>query len=318
MKAYGFILLLCVTMISIPWNIEAQATSFSKTFTETVIVTSSLNATSSSNNTSPSNATLSETLTETVTVTSSSNNTSLANPTISEQDRQLLEQQFFRTGNTLFDQGNYTEAITFYDKALEINSTDINVLYNKALALDYLGRLDEAITYYEKVLAIKPDDTDTLSNIGLSLDSLGRHAQAITYYDKVLAINPEDIDALYNKGLALEGLGLKNNATLYYKKVLAINPNDTAALNRLNLTYNNVNNSVLAGIQKTDKTLLIYVGIFVAVLIGLIAINLVARRKRSVSPATAPTKDEPAEIEKPQDKKLKPKDTEEDDGWKGL
>src|SRR5436309_2449473 len=312
MKVYGFILLLCLSMIFIPWHIEAQATSSSKTLeTETVPVTSSLNATSS-------NATLSKTLTESVTATSSSNNTSLANSTISEQDRQLLEKQFFIAGNDLFDQSNYTGAISFYDQALEINSTDINVLYNKALALDDLGKLDEAVTYYSKVLAIKPDDTDTLTNLGLALDSLGKHAQAITYYDKVLAINPDNIDALYNKGLALEGLGLKNNATSYYKKVVAINPNVTAALNKLNLTYNNANNSVLAGIQKTDQTLLIYVGIFVAVLIGLIVINLVARRKRPASPATAPTKDEPTEIEKPQDKKPKPKDTEEDDGWKGL
>ena len=230
----------------------------------------------------------------------------------------MLEKQFFIAGNDLFDQSNYTGAISFYDQALAINSTDINVLYNKALALDDLGKLDEAVTYYSKVLAIKPDDTDTLTNLGLALDSLGKHAQAITYYDKVLAINPDDIDALYNKGLALEGLGLKNNATLYYKKVLAINPNDTAALNKLNLTYNNANNSVLAGIQKTDQTLLIYVGIFVAVLIGLIVINLVARRKRPASPATAPIKDEPTKMEKPKDEKPKPKDIEEDDGWEGL
>jgi len=197
------------------------------------------------------------------------------------------------------------------------------VLYNKALALDDLGRFDEAITYYNKVLAISPNDTDTLSNAGLALDNLGRHAQAITYYDRVLAINPADTDALYNKGLALEGLGLKNNATVYYKKVLAINPNDTAALDKLNLTYSNTDNVTITGIQKTDRTLLIYVGIFVAVLISLIVINLVARRKRPTSPATVPTKDESVEMEKPtdekpQDKKPKPKDVEEDDGWKGV
>src|SRR5207247_6442269 len=123
-------------------------------------------ATSSSNHTSSSNATLSKTLTEKVTATSSSNNTPLANSTISKQDRQLLERQFFITGNALFDQSNYTGAISFYDQALEINSTDINVLYNKALALDDLGRLDEAITFYTKVLDIQPNDTDTLTNLG--------------------------------------------------------------------------------------------------------------------------------------------------------
>src|SRR5213594_518803 len=101
MKVYGFILLLCLTMIFIPWYTEAKATSSSKALdSETVTVTSSLNATSS--NATSSSATLSKTITETVTAASSSNNTSLANSTISEQDRQLLEKQFFIAGNDLF------------------------------------------------------------------------------------------------------------------------------------------------------------------------------------------------------------------------
>src|SRR5438309_9567624 len=115
-----------------------------------------------------------------------------SNSTSSEQYRQFLEKQFFKSGNALFDKGNYTDAITYYDSALQINSTDINALYNKALALDNLDRLDEAITYYDKVLAINPNDTDTLNNKGLVLDKLGKHVDAITYYDKVLAINPTD------------------------------------------------------------------------------------------------------------------------------
>src|SRR5207249_818592 len=128
-------------------NATSSSGTLSKTMNETITATSSSNHTSSSNVSS-----LSKTLTESVTATSSSNNTSLANSTISEQDRQLLEKQFFIAGNDLFDQSNYTEAISFYDQALEINSTDINVLYNKALALDDLGKLDEAVTYNSKVL----------------------------------------------------------------------------------------------------------------------------------------------------------------------
>src|SRR2546426_12274741 len=129
-----------------------------------------------------------------------------SNATSSKEYSQLLEKQFFKTGNDLFDQGNYENAIKYYDKALEINSTDINVLYNKALALDSLGRHDEAVSYYDKVLAIKPNDTDSLNNKGLDLDVLGKHDEAISYYDKVLLINPTDADALYNKGLALDNL----------------------------------------------------------------------------------------------------------------
>ena len=69
-------------------------------------------------------------------------------------------------------------------------------MYNKGLALYYLGKSDEAITYYDKVLAIKPNDLDALSNKGNALEDLGKSDEAITYYDKVLAIDPNDLDAL--------------------------------------------------------------------------------------------------------------------------
>ena len=271
MKVYGLVILLCLSLLFIPTYSEAQTTVPSN---ETL-----------SNQTIPSNETL-------------STHTTHSNKTLAQQDRQLLENQFFKSGNALFDQGNYTAAITFYDKALTLNSTDIGVLYNKALALDNLGRSNEAITYYDKVLAINPNDIDSLNNKGLVLDKLGEHDKAITYYDKVLAINPEDADALYNKGLALEEFGKKNSTMLYYKKVLDVNLNNTAALNKLNLTFNNANTTATAGIQKVDQTLLFVVGVSILLLISIIVIDLVAKRAGNRFDTNIPTKSDPAEVDK--------------------
>src|SRR2546426_3203736 len=181
----------------------------------------------------------------------------------SEQYNQLLEKEFFKTGNTFFDQNKYENAITFYDRALKINSTDTNVVYNKALALESLGKYDEAIRYYDMVLVINPNDTDTLNNKGLSLESLGKHYDAITYYDKVLAINSNDTNALYNKGVSLDSLGKHDQAISYYKQVLAVDPGDTSALNKLNLTFNNANTKEIQGIQKIDQTSLVIVRIII-------------------------------------------------------
>ena len=285
MKVYGLILLLCLTLVFISLHAEAQTAL-------------------SSNETMPSDENL------------TSDKIASSNGTVSEQYRQLLERQFFKTGNDLFHQGNYTDAMTYYDKALYLNSTDINVLYNKALVLDNLGRVDEAITYYDKVLAINPNETNSLNNKGLALDGLGKHDEAITYYDKILAINPSDADALYNKGLALEELGKKSDAASYYKKVLAVDPIDTAAQNKLNLTYNNANNTITLGVQKKDQTLLIYVGVFVSLLIGLIVINLAARRKIPALETQVITKGESTGMDQTLDKKYILEEI--DDEWKGI
>ena len=272
MKVYGLILLLCLTLLFIPWHAKAQ--------TEL-----------------------------------SANETASSNGIASEEDRQLLEKQFFKTGNDLFHQGKYTDAITYYDKALELNSTDANVLYNKALALENLGRVNEAITYYDKVLAINPNHTYSLNNKGLALDGLGKHDEAITYYDKILAINPYDADALYNKGLALEELGKKSEAASYYTKVLGVDPSDTAALNKLNLTYDNANKTITSGVQKTDQALLVAAGVFASLAIGIFLISLVARRKRPTSETRVITKAESTEMDQILEKKSK---LEIDDEWKGI
>ena len=45
-----------------------------------------------------------------------------------------------------------------FDKVLETEPRDSNVLLNKGLALAHLGRYDEAIAYFDTVLEDEPDN----------------------------------------------------------------------------------------------------------------------------------------------------------------
>src|SRR5215469_11013199 len=67
-------------------------------------------------------------------------------------------------------------------------------------ALYNVGNYSQAIQYYDKALAIDPHYVKALTNKGVALDNLGNYAGAIEYYDKALAIDPHYINALYNKG----------------------------------------------------------------------------------------------------------------------
>ena len=78
-------------------------------------------------------------------------------------------------GDKLFDEREYDQAITYYDKALSIDPHDYVALYNKGVALPNLGKYEEAITYYDKVLALDPGNTDALTNKGISLSKLGEY-----------------------------------------------------------------------------------------------------------------------------------------------
>jgi tetratricopeptide (TPR) repeat protein len=61
-------------------------------------------------------------------------------------------------GKRLHNEGNYSEAIKCYDKALLINSLDHNILSDKGLSLHNSGNYSEAIKCYDKALLINSQD----------------------------------------------------------------------------------------------------------------------------------------------------------------
>jgi len=132
--------------------------------------------------------------------------------------------------NSLLNLSKYEEAITLYDKALEIDPKEVNVLTNKGVALDDLGRYEEAITWYDKALAVNPMDVDTLFNKGVAFTKLGRYGEAITLYDKALKVDPKFANALFNKGVAFYQLGKIEEAISWFDKALEIDPKAVDAL----------------------------------------------------------------------------------------
>ncbi len=77
---------------------------------------------------------------------------------------------------------------------------NVITVYNKGQALYNSGNCTGAILYYDKALAIDPHYVNALTGKGLALDDSGNCTGAILYYDKALVIQPKDIYALTNKG----------------------------------------------------------------------------------------------------------------------
>jgi len=58
-------------------------------------------------------------------------------------------------GSSLFKQGNFESAIWHYNKGLELDPTNLDILYNKALALNKQGKTEEAMKCYETIRNVK-------------------------------------------------------------------------------------------------------------------------------------------------------------------
>jgi protein O-GlcNAc transferase len=136
-------------------------------------------------------------------------------------------------GNTFKDQGRLDEAISCFQKALKINPNLVEVYNNLGNTFKDQGRLDEAISCFQKVLEIKPNYAEAYNNMGNMLMGQGNLAEAVYYYQKALEINPNLAEAYYNFGNALKDQNRLTEALSSYQKALEINPDYTEAFSML-------------------------------------------------------------------------------------
>jgi tetratricopeptide (TPR) repeat protein len=132
-------------------------------------------------------------------------------------------------GTTLADLGRHAEALTCYERALQINPRYANAWFNKGVVLDDLGRHPEALTCYDRALEVNPRMAEAWYNRGNALVNLGRPAEALTCFERTVEINPRDAKAWSNKGAALGTLGRHDEALTCYDRALEINPRDANA-----------------------------------------------------------------------------------------
>ncbi|MHC5734847.1 tetratricopeptide repeat protein [Nostoc sp.] len=179
---------------------------------------------------------------------------------------------WFNQGDVLYSLGLYEQAITLFDKAIEIKPDFYDAWQNRGVALRQLGQyeeanasfktafnqqvlqfqsnndvawyshgdmlldlrqFEEAIASYDNAITIKPDDHESWHNRGYALDKLGRFEEAIASYDNAIKIKPDDHESWHNRGYALDKLGRFEEAIASYDNAIKIKPDkDDAWYNR--------------------------------------------------------------------------------------
>ncbi|MEM2759277.1 MAG: tetratricopeptide repeat protein [Nitrososphaerales archaeon] len=123
------------------------------------------------------------------------------------KDKRSVSNDLVMLGEDCIASKDFQHAITFFEKALEINPDNDFAWGGKALALDYMKRYEEALECYNKALGANPNNAITWHNRGLSLASLKRLKEAVESFEKAIELNPKYAKAWYNKGRLLSKLG---------------------------------------------------------------------------------------------------------------
>jgi tetratricopeptide (TPR) repeat protein len=146
-----------------------------------------------------------------------------------EIDDEQKAKLFFGLGNLQGVRKDYEEAISSYDKAVEIKPDYYEAWYNRGISLGNLGRYEEAISSYDKAVEFKPDYHNAWYNQGISLDNLGRYEEAISSYDKAVEFKPDYHQAWNNRGISLGNLGRYEEAISSYDEAVEFKPDDHEA-----------------------------------------------------------------------------------------
>jgi tetratricopeptide (TPR) repeat protein len=136
-------------------------------------------------------------------------------------------------GDALLQKGSVEEAITLYQKALELAPNDPEVYRKIGNTFAKYGRADEAISLYQKALRMRPDSALTCYNLGTALIQKGRIDEAIVLFQKALQMTPGNAFARYDLGTALLQTGRVDEAISQYQKALEIKPDYALACNNL-------------------------------------------------------------------------------------
>ena len=92
-----------------------------------------------------------------------------------------LAYQYFESGISYYDQGNYEKALAEFQKAIREESDFAQSYYNMAIIYDKQERFQDAIEAYKKVLQLDPNTGMILENLALDSYLVGNFKDAMYY-----------------------------------------------------------------------------------------------------------------------------------------
>ena len=123
----------------------------------------------------------------------------------------------------LCELGRFAEALSSYDRALELEPIAANWL-NRGTALDGMGRIDEAIDSYDKAIALEPTVPLPYINRAHALLRAGRADEALATAERAAEVGPKVAHAHLAKAQVQMALGQTEAALAAVDRALAVAP----------------------------------------------------------------------------------------------
>jgi len=119
--------------------------------------------------------------------------------------------------------GNYQHAVALIDRAIGVDSLQVDFYSNRGNGLKKLKQYDAAIASFDEAIGLKADFAAAYSNRGIALYELKQFDAAITSYDQAICLKPDFAEAYSNRGNALQEVKQYDAAITSLDHAIAIN-----------------------------------------------------------------------------------------------
>lgn len=106
----------------------------------------------------------------------------------------------------------YDQALTDFDRALQLQPTQWKAHLNRGIVLGKKEQWIDAATAFKHSIQARPGQTLAYFNLAEIESQLGNWEEALQNYDRILTTSPNDAQALNGRGLALLGSGRGEDA----------------------------------------------------------------------------------------------------------
>jgi cytochrome c-type biogenesis protein CcmH/NrfG len=125
---------------------------------------------------------------------------------------------------TFKDRGEYSVAMAYLDRALAVDSTDLEAWANRGNILFLTGRNDSAIASFNRALAMNPNYPVALTSRGAVHFKRGEFEEARADFDRALSVQPDSPQVLLNRASVLRVLRRWPEALADYDAYLRFDP----------------------------------------------------------------------------------------------
>ena len=149
-------------------------------------------------------------------------------------------QDWYTRGQSAVLAGNFADALTYYNNALDLDKNFASAMAGKAATLNELGKYGDAVTLSEQALAIKSLDPVALNARAYGLFQLRRYEESAAAYDKLFTVQTNRVDAYCNLGYAYYMINKSESAVKSYERCTAFDPLNLMSWNRKGLALMNL------------------------------------------------------------------------------